>query len=201
MNRHRCRPGTEGTVACNRQALRDPEATECDFDAILPRGSRFRFSAARPSVRPPRDHGLDKWDSPSEGLVSHRFDLLVGKVRAGAKITLTHQRGQFTLTLTLHCCNKTLLTHRHRPPGLIAKAAAPASRSVRAVKVLKKSGRRGANRSTPTAIPRRVRLLKSRQIDSFNSLEARKATFLLALICIASPVAGLRPMRAARRRT
>ena len=40
-----------------------------------------------------------------------------------------------------------------------------------------------------------------RQTDSFNSLEARKATFLLALIWIASPVAGLRPMRAARLRT
>src|SRR6516164_3052839 len=33
---------------------------------------------------------------------------------------------------------------------------------------------------------------------SFNSLDARKATFLLAPILIASPVAGLRPMRAAR---
>jgi hypothetical protein len=42
---------------------------------------------------------------------------------------------------------------------------------------------------------------KDRQTDSFNSLEARKATFLLALIWIASPVAGLRPMRAARLRT
>src|SRR5215471_9026819 len=31
---------------------------------------------------------------------------------------------------------------------------------------------------------------------SFNSLDARKATFLLAPILIASPVAGLRPMRA-----
>jgi hypothetical protein len=42
---------------------------------------------------------------------------------------------------------------------------------------------------------------KSRQIDSFNSLDARNATFLLALIWICSPVAGLRPMRAARLRT
>ena len=33
---------------------------------------------------------------------------------------------------------------------------------------------------------------------SFSSLATRKATFLLALILIASPVAGLRPMRAAR---
>ena len=33
---------------------------------------------------------------------------------------------------------------------------------------------------------------------SFNSLDARKATFLLAPILIASPVAGLRPMRAGR---
>src|SRR5262249_23404348 len=39
------------------------------------------------------------------------------------------------------------------------------------------------------------------QIASFNSLAARKATFLLALIWIGSPVAGLRPMRAARLRT
>src|SRR5580704_6122536 len=36
------------------------------------------------------------------------------------------------------------------------------------------------------------------QIASLSSLEARKATFLLALIWMASPVAGLRPMRAAR---
>jgi hypothetical protein len=37
-----------------------------------------------------------------------------------------------------------------------------------------------------------------RQTASFNSLAARNATFLLALIWIGSPVAGLRPMRAAR---
>lgn len=36
---------------------------------------------------------------------------------------------------------------------------------------------------------------------SFNSLAGRKATFLLALILIASPVAGFRPIRAARFRT
>src|SRR5262249_42101501 len=36
---------------------------------------------------------------------------------------------------------------------------------------------------------------------SFNSLEARNATFLEALILIASPVAGLRPMRGPRLRT
>src|SRR4051812_2768506 len=36
---------------------------------------------------------------------------------------------------------------------------------------------------------------------SFNSFAARKATFLLALILIGSPVAGLRPMRAGRLRT
>src|SRR5262245_25157477 len=40
-----------------------------------------------------------------------------------------------------------------------------------------------------------------RQTASFSSLAARKATFLLALILIGSPVAGLRPMRAARLRT
>src|SRR5207302_3837230 len=42
---------------------------------------------------------------------------------------------------------------------------------------------------------------ESRQTDCLSSLETRKATFLLALILIASPVAGLRPMRAARLRT
>src|SRR5262245_57816677 len=40
-----------------------------------------------------------------------------------------------------------------------------------------------------------------RQTASFSSLAARKATFLLALILMGSPVAGLRPMRAARWRT
>ena len=39
------------------------------------------------------------------------------------------------------------------------------------------------------------------QTASLSSLAARKATFLLALILIGSPVAGLRPMRAARLRT
>src|SRR6476660_1088383 len=39
------------------------------------------------------------------------------------------------------------------------------------------------------------------QTASLRSFEARKATFLLALILIGSPVAGLRPMRAARLRT
>ena len=39
------------------------------------------------------------------------------------------------------------------------------------------------------------------QIASFRSLAARNATFLLALILMTSPVAGLRPMRAARFRT
>src|SRR5438034_4084776 len=36
---------------------------------------------------------------------------------------------------------------------------------------------------------------------SLRSLDARKAIFLLALILMASPVAGLRPMRAGRLRT
>lgn len=40
-----------------------------------------------------------------------------------------------------------------------------------------------------------------RQTISLNSFDARNATFLLALILIASPVAGFRPMRAARLRT
>ena len=39
------------------------------------------------------------------------------------------------------------------------------------------------------------------QIASFRALAARNATFLLALIFTASPVAGLRPMRAGRFRT
>src|SRR6202048_1048902 len=39
------------------------------------------------------------------------------------------------------------------------------------------------------------------QTDSLSSLAARNATFLLALIWMGSPVAGLRPMRAARLRT
>src|SRR5258708_40225767 len=39
------------------------------------------------------------------------------------------------------------------------------------------------------------------QTASLSSLEARKATFLLALIWIGSPVGGLRPIRAARLRT
>src|SRR4051794_1030808 len=39
------------------------------------------------------------------------------------------------------------------------------------------------------------------QIASFRALAARNATFLLALIFTASPVAGLRPMRAGRLRT
>src|SRR6478752_9973879 len=39
------------------------------------------------------------------------------------------------------------------------------------------------------------------QIAILSSLVTRKATFLLALIWIGSPVAGLRPMRAARFRT
>ena len=39
------------------------------------------------------------------------------------------------------------------------------------------------------------------QTASLSSLLARKATFLLALIWIGSPVAGLRPIRAGRLRT
>src|SRR5260370_28319336 len=41
----------------------------------------------------------------------------------------------------------------------------------------------------------------SAQTASLRSLDARNATFLLALILIGSPVAGLRPIRAARWRT
>ena len=47
----------------------------------------------------------------------------------------------------------------------------------------------------------RRKLTDADQIAILSSLVARKATFLLALILIASPVAGLRPMRAARLRT
>jgi hypothetical protein len=39
------------------------------------------------------------------------------------------------------------------------------------------------------------------QTASFSSFAGRKATFLLAAICIVSPVAGLRPVRASRWRT
>jgi hypothetical protein len=39
------------------------------------------------------------------------------------------------------------------------------------------------------------------QTASFSSLAGRKAIFLLALILICSPVAGLRPTRAGRERT
>src|SRR5271166_5299533 len=39
------------------------------------------------------------------------------------------------------------------------------------------------------------------QIASLSSFAGRNATFLLALIWICSPVAGLRPIRAARERT
>src|SRR6516162_1471843 len=47
----------------------------------------------------------------------------------------------------------------------------------------------------------RVPIPPGYQTASLSSLAARKATFLLALILIGSPVAGLRPMRAARLRT
>src|SRR6266849_2105155 len=54
-----------------------------------------------------------------------------------------------------------------------------------------------------TAIPSDWKLVprESAQTASLRSLDARNATFLLALILIGSPVAGLRPMRAARWRT
>src|SRR5499425_3000642 len=55
---------------------------------------------------------------------------------------------------------------------------------------------RGAGRTKPGSAEG-----GNRQIDSLSSLAARKATFLLALIWIGSPVAGLRPIRAARLRT
>jgi hypothetical protein len=55
----------------------------------------------------------------------------------------------------------------------------------------------------PRELRRREQLAHSEtgQMASLSSFEARKATFLLALIWMASPVAGLRPMRAARFRT
>src|ERR1700692_4766905 len=59
------------------------------------------------------------------------------------------------------------------------------------------SGRRLLRDPLPDPLP----MESDCQIASLSSLEARKATFLLALIWMASPVAGLRPMRAARLRT
>ena len=60
-----------------------------------------------------------------------------------------------------------------------------------------------ARKERPPAIAGRANFVqdrrrRDRQIAIFRSLAARNATFLLALILIASPVAGLRPMRAAR---
>src|SRR5947208_866120 len=54
-----------------------------------------------------------------------------------------------------------------------------------------------------TAMPSDLEMVPraSAQTASLRSLDARNATFLLALILIGSPVAGLRPMRAARWRT
>src|ERR1051326_6086513 len=49
-------------------------------------------------------------------------------------------------------------------------------------------------------LQRRLQRRRS-QTDSLSSLAGRKAIFLLALILMASPVAGLRPMRAGRLRT
>src|SRR5204862_7121416 len=54
---------------------------------------------------------------------------------------------------------------------------------------------------TPLAVVRNDGHTVGGQTASFSSLAARKATFLLALIWISSPVAGLRPLRAARLRT
>src|ERR1700733_1465301 len=58
--------------------------------------------------------------------------------------------------------------------------------------------RKGRANQRPAFLSRRK---NDDQIDSLSSLEARNATFLEALILIASPVAGLRPMRGPRLRT
>ncbi len=61
------------------------------------------------------------------------------------------------------------------------------------------------NEKRPAASAGRFRLTvrtgRAGQIASLRSLATRKATFFDALILIASPVAGLRPMRAGRLRT
>src|SRR3979409_1818452 len=70
-------------------------------------------------------------------------------------------------------------------------------RCARAGRSCENHGRRVADE--PKAAPEKNRI--AAYTASFNSLVARKATFLLALILIGSPVAGLRPLRAARVRT
>src|SRR5262249_16919938 len=68
--------------------------------------------------------------------------------------------------------------------------------------LIKTNTRRRLWCSPPTRGKRSARYDRAcRQTASLSSLAARKATFLLALIWIGSPVAGLRPMRAARLRT
>jgi hypothetical protein len=60
---------------------------------------------------------------------------------------------------------------------------------------------RPAMAATPCAFLARWQEPPGDQIAILRPVLARKATFLLALIWIGSPVAGLRPMRAARLRT
>src|SRR5262245_25503208 len=89
--------------------------------------------------------------------------------------------------------------HRHPQHGARRNErglSGPDAVSPRAAKT-RGPARLGLASSTSTHKPREA----NGQIASFNSFEARKATFLLALIWIGSPVAGLRPMRAARLRT
>ena len=98
---------------------------------------------------------------------------------------------------------------RHRPPAFAREGRASQGEAGLQPRRLGKplrnaqtqNGRPGVYRSQPADIFPGGSGLNETQTDSFNSLEARKATFLLALIWIASPVAGLRPMRAARLRT
>ena len=57
---------------------------------------------------------------------------------------------------------------------------------------------KGAGRRPRSATRAAIISQPSGYTASFSSLAARNATFLLALILIASPVAGLRPIRAGR---
>src|SRR5262252_9625524 len=85
-------------------------------------------------------------------------------------------------------------------PGLRAANGVPPSGLRWTVIYTPRSGLGCLNRY-PGSPCRTPPLKRNGQTASLSSLAARKATFLLALILIGSPVAGLRPMRAARLRT
>ena len=90
---------------------------------------------------------------------------------------------------------------RHRPRPLRLRRFGRQASLI----ALETCGAQRTPKTNPSAAWRRpptdAKALVSRQTDSLSSLAGRKATFLLALIWIGSPVAGLRPMRAARLRT